>query len=33
MSKVKSNNYKSTTTASLTEEIKVVVVGDGYTGK
>lgn len=33
MSKAKSNNYKSTTTTSLTEEIKVVVVGDGYTGK
>lgn len=38
MSRTKSNHYPATTTApaatsSLTEEIKVVVVGDGYTGK
>ncbi|CAF0744096.1 unnamed protein product [Adineta steineri] len=33
MSKSKSYNYRPTATTSLTEEIKVVVVGDGYTGK
>ncbi|UJR33114.1 hypothetical protein I4U23_020571 [Adineta vaga] len=33
MSKSKSHNYRPATVTSVTEEIKVVVVGDGYTGK
>ncbi|CAF3520988.1 unnamed protein product [Rotaria sp. Silwood1] len=33
MPKSNSNKYRSATAASMIEEIKVVVVGDGYTGK
>jgi hypothetical protein len=33
MSKTKASNYRSTTTTSLTEEIKVVVVGKLYLKK
>ncbi|CAF1322808.1 unnamed protein product [Adineta steineri] len=33
MPKLDPNNYRSTMPASMIEEIKVVVVGDGYTGK
>ncbi|CAF1428128.1 unnamed protein product [Rotaria magnacalcarata] len=33
MPKSNSNNYRSATAVSTIEEIKIVVVGDGYTGK